>query len=209
MTGTLVLAYISPLGGLPPSSWAMLLAILAGCTAALGALRYFGRRLLDFIIRRRVPLLAGAILVAVGALAGFWWFDKTDKSRADKTGPRVLVLAFDGLDPRLLEQYMSEGRLPNFRRLARDGIYHPLPTGMAPQSPVAWCTCITGDDPSRHGVFDFIKRDPQTYLPDLALADRKELTLPWRGKAFWDRPALARLGVVAQRLPMSFPPPKL
>ena len=56
---------------------------------------------------------------------------------------------------------------------------------------------------------DFIKRDPASYRPDLALADRQKLTLPWRGTPFWERPALARLGTVAQRLPMVFPPPKL
>jgi predicted AlkP superfamily phosphohydrolase/phosphomutase len=124
-------------------------------------------------------------------------------------GPRVLVLAFDGLDPRLLERYSAEGRLPNFARLAREGLYHPLPTCMAPQSPVAWCTCITGEDAGRHGVFDFIRREPATYRADLSLADRQKLTLPWRGTPFWERPALARLGTVAQRLPMVFPPPRL
>lgn len=204
----LIIAYIGPTGGLPPSVWGMLFAILAGGAAGLAAFGYFGRRLLDLIVRRRGWLLAGSMLLAAGVLAGFWWFGRPQDAGAT-SGPRVLVLAFDGLDPRLLEQYMAEGRLLNFRRLARDGVYHPLPTVMAPQSPVAWCTCITGDDPSGHGVFDFIKRDPRTYLPDLSLADRKQMKLPWRGKAFWDRPALARMGVVAQRLPMSFPPPKL
>ena len=84
-----------------------------------------------------------------------------------------------------------------------------LPTSTVPQSPVAWSTFITGDEPSRHGVFDFIRRDPETYKLDLSLADRQRLSLPWQGTPFWERPALARLGVVAQRLPMVFPPPKL
>jgi predicted AlkP superfamily phosphohydrolase/phosphomutase len=202
------LAYIDPTGGLPPSSWGAVLAVLlAAAGAGLAALRLLGGRLLALLVRRRRALLAAACLLVLAGLTMRLWFGRSEP--AAPAGPRVLVLAFDGLDPRLLEQYLREGRLPNFARLAGAGLYHPLPTCMAPQSPVAWCTCITGADAGAHGVFDFIKRDPASYRPDLALADRQKLTLPWRGTPFWERPALARLGTVAQRLPMVFPPPKL
>jgi predicted AlkP superfamily phosphohydrolase/phosphomutase len=203
------LAYIDPGGGLPPSSWGMLLtALLAALGAGLTTLKLFGGHLFALLARHRRKLLAvAAALLLAGLTMPLWWFGRTEPTTT--AGPRVLVLAFDGLDPRLLEQYLAEGRLPNFARLAREGLYHPLPTCMAPQSPVAWCTCITGEDAGRHGVFDFIKRDPASYRPDLALADRQKLTLPWQGTPFWERPALARLGTVAQRLPMVFPPPKL
>ena len=36
------------------------------------------------------------------------------------------------------------------------------------QTPVAWSTFATGTNPGGHGIFDFIRRDPRTYLPDLA-----------------------------------------
>src|SRR6266542_2251560 len=203
-----LLAYIDPTGGLPPSSWGTVLAaLLAGLGAGVASLRLFGRQILSFLAGHWRAMLLTAVLLTAGLMMRFWWFGRGEP--VPTAGPRVLVLAFDGLDPRLLEQYLAEGRLPHFARLVREGRYHPLPTCMAPQSPVAWCTCITGDDAGGHGVFDFIKRDPANYLPDLSLADRQKLTLPWKGTPFWDRPALARLGTVAQRLPMVFPPPKL
>lgn len=206
-----MLAYIDPTGGgLPPSSWGMVLTLLlTALGTGLTTLAVFGRRLLALLSAHRRGVGAAAVLVVVGSLMAFWWFRRTEPAPPGEPGPRVLVLAFDGLDPRLLEQYMGEGRLPNFARLAQVGTYHPLPTSRVPQSPVAWSTFITGEDPSRHGVFDFIQRDPKTYLPDLSLADRRRLSLPWSGTPLWDRPALAKLGCVAQRLPMVFPPPKL
>lgn len=205
-----LVAYIDPTGGLPPSSWGMVLTmLLAALGAGLTYLRRFRGRTCAFIsIHRRSG--AVVLLVVAGLLMGFWWFRQAEPTpEPPRSAPRVLVLAFDGLDPRLLEQYLHEGRLPNFARLAREGVYHPLPTSRVPQSPVAWSTFITGEDPSKHGVFDFIRRDPATYLPDLSLADRRHLSLPWQGTPLWERPALARLGMIAQRLPMVFPPPKL
>ncbi len=206
-----MLAYIDPTGGLPPSWWGLILtALLAALVTGLATVKLYGQRLLSWLRGHGGIAATGGLFLTMGLLMGFWWFGhKKTSAPSSLKGPRVLVLAFDGFDPRLLEQYMQEGRLPNFKRLAREGLYHPLPTIMAPQSPVAWCTCITGDDPSRHGVFDFIQREPKTYLPDLSLADRKTLNLPWQGTPFWDRPTLARLGTVAQRLPMTFPPPRL
>jgi predicted AlkP superfamily phosphohydrolase/phosphomutase len=38
-------------------------------------------------------------------------------------------------------------------------------------SPVAWSTFATGVDPSRHGIFDFIARDPRNYAPLLSSSE--------------------------------------
>jgi len=198
--------YIDPTGGgLPPSTWGLLLGlILTALGTGLTILPLVGRQL-----RAHYPrlLLLGSVALSVGVLMSFSWLRRS--AQVVGPAPRVLVLAFDGLDPRLLDEYLAAGRLPHFARLARTGVYHPLATSRVPQSPVAWSTFLTGSDPSQHGVFDFIQRDPATYLPDLSLANRRRLTLPWHGTPLWDRPTLARLGTVAQRLPMVFPPPKL
>lgn len=78
---------------------------------------------------------------------------------------RVLVLGFDGMDPVLAEKWMEEGALPNLRRLRELGGYSRLRTSTPPQSPVAWSSFATGLQPGRHGIFDFIQRDPETYAP--------------------------------------------
>ena len=78
---------------------------------------------------------------------------------------RVIVLGIDGMDHRLLSQFIAEGRLPNFERLATTGSLSPLETTMPPLSPVAWSTFITGMDPGGHGIYDFLHRDPLTAEP--------------------------------------------
>jgi predicted AlkP superfamily phosphohydrolase/phosphomutase len=88
----------------------------------------------------------------------------TASSAAPKT-KKVFVLGVDGLDPKLLQIYMDEGLLPNFKRLVDQGHFKPLQTSMPPLSPVAWSTFITGMDPGGHGVYDFIHRDPATLMP--------------------------------------------
>ena len=86
------------------------------------------------------------------------------------TGGRTIVLGFDGMDPELTDQWMADGTLPNFARLAREGHYQVLPTTNPAQSPVAWSSFATGLDPGEHGIFDFLRRDTETYAPDYAIS---------------------------------------
>jgi len=77
----------------------------------------------------------------------------------------LFVLGVDGLDPVILDRLLSEGQMPHFAELAREGSYQRLGTSNPPQSPVAWSNFVTGQDPGGHGVFDFVHRDPATYRP--------------------------------------------
>ncbi len=84
---------------------------------------------------------------------------------------RVIVLGFDGVDARLTEQWMNEGKLPNMARLRARGTFRPLRPTVPAQTPVSWSTFTTGIDPGRTGIFDFLRRDPKNYLPVFAAFD--------------------------------------
>jgi predicted AlkP superfamily phosphohydrolase/phosphomutase len=84
---------------------------------------------------------------------------------------RVIVLGFDGVDARLVEQWMNEGKLPNLAKLRASGTFRPLRPTVPAQTPVSWSTFSTGIDPGRTGIFDFLRRDPKTYLPVFAAFD--------------------------------------
>jgi predicted AlkP superfamily phosphohydrolase/phosphomutase len=83
---------------------------------------------------------------------------------------RLIVLGLDGMEPTLAEKFMAEGKLPNLARLKKEGTYARLRTTTPAISPVAWSSFMTGSEPSKHNIFDFLSRDPRTYLPDLSSA---------------------------------------
>ena len=83
---------------------------------------------------------------------------------------RLIVLGLDGMDPVLVEKYRARGKLPHLSRLAEKGSYHALETTIPSISPVAWSSFMTGCHPGKHNIFDFLSRDPKTYLPDLSSA---------------------------------------
>ena len=66
---------------------------------------------------------------------------------------------------------MAEGVLPHFARLASEGHYQALPTTNPAQSPVAWATFATGLNPGDHGIFDFLRRNPETYAPEYSISE--------------------------------------
>jgi predicted AlkP superfamily phosphohydrolase/phosphomutase len=84
---------------------------------------------------------------------------------------KVIVLGFDGVDARYTERWMNEGKLPNLARLRDAGTFRPLRPTVPAQTPVSWSTFSTGIDPGRTGIFDFLRRDPKTYLPVFAAFD--------------------------------------
>lgn len=136
---------------------------------------------------------------------------------------KVVVLGFDGMDPVLLEEMMEAGELPNFDRLRKSGTFMPLGTSNPPQSPVSWSSFITGNNPGKHNVFDFITRDPENYYPKMTIAevekpetfDLGEYLIPLeqpvmlnyrKGKPFWQVAKEHGIKASALLVPVTFPP---
>ena len=130
---------------------------------------------------------------------------------------RVVVLGFDGVDPGILRGYLEQ--LPALRGLAQEGTLTPCRTTNPPESPVAWATFATGRNPGGHGIFDFVRRDPDTYQPQNGMVDRVppifgRFGFPIRppravnrrqGEPFWDPIARAGHRVSILRMPLTFP----
>jgi len=140
---------------------------------------------------------------------------------------RVVILGLDGLDYRLTEKLLSEGKLPNLSALRAEGCFKPLATTVPAISPVAWSSFQTGVNPGKHNIFDFLAPDQRTYQPKLSSVEirpsRRAIRLGKRqlplGKAsvrllrksrpFWQ--ILGEQGVFncIIRVPITFPPEKL
>src|ERR1051326_7296627 len=139
---------------------------------------------------------------------------------------RAVILGFDGMDPELADRFMKEGRLPNLAKLRDQGTFRKLRTTFPAISPVAWSTFMTGVNPGKHNIYDFLARDLNHYLPYLSSAEIKgpkrnvklgKYTIPLggaivkgmrRGIPFWHW--LGEAGIFSSiiRVPVTFPPEK-
>ncbi|HUP51467.1 MAG TPA: alkaline phosphatase family protein, partial [Longimicrobiales bacterium] len=137
---------------------------------------------------------------------------------------RLVIVGFDGQDPKLTDRFMAEGKLPNFQRLAEEGCYHPLRSTFPSVSPVAWSSFSTGTHPAKHNIYDFLDRDRRTYLPVLSSTriappartlrlgryripiGKPDLRLLRRSKPFWSILGERQIWSTVLRVPITFPP---
>lgn len=133
----------------------------------------------------------------------------------EKSG-RVIVLGSDGMDPKILEPLLKAGRMPNFQKVLERGFYSRMRTTNPAESPVAWSSFTTGMNPGKHGIFDFLHRDPATYCPKIAAIsvtprpNRKPLVVSNRkGQSLWRILSDAGVPCAVIRVPVTFPPEKI
>jgi predicted AlkP superfamily phosphohydrolase/phosphomutase len=139
---------------------------------------------------------------------------------------RAVILGFDGMDPELAARFIAEGTLPNLAKLQAQGSFRKLRTTFPAISPVAWSTFMTGVNPGKHNIYDFLARDLSNYLPFLSSAEIRAPRRSWkigkytiplgkpvikgmrRGTPFWHW--LGKSGIFCSviRVPVTFPPEK-
>jgi predicted AlkP superfamily phosphohydrolase/phosphomutase len=129
---------------------------------------------------------------------------------------KVILLGMDGLDPRILSGLMEKGDLPNFQKLRDRGTYSSMASSNPAQSPVAWASIATGNDPGYHGIFDFLGRRVADYMPELAITrpnpknpfgKREAMFLPvMQGDSFWDHTSDSGVSSTVLKWPMTFQP---
>jgi len=150
-------------------------------------------------------------------------FSCQEKVAPKNPGKKLIILGFDGVDPNLLRDWMSAGHLPNIQKLAVSGTFQKLGTTNPPESPVAWASFATGLNPGKHGIFDFLKRNPETYYPEIALVNREppkflfnwipirapKVTNNRAGTPFYKTLADFGIKTTVLRMPLEFPPTQL
>ncbi len=171
------------------------------------------------------------IVMAVLTIA-FWpiqwlWRRLTKKGISKRArARRVVIIGLDGLEPKLVDQYMAAGKLPNLKSMSETGSFERLGTTLPALSPVAWSTFQTGVNPGAHNIFDFLTRDKRFCLPQLASTEtntvtkvinllgyklkrqKSEIKITRKSQPFWK--ILGKHGVFSNviRVPISYPPEK-
>jgi len=175
--------------------------LLAFISAVLASMLFFFRRFFQFFFKKKVVLIC--LLIAFLAIIVFV-FQKKQTGEV-VTNKRVIVLAFDGLDPILLNEGLKKKILPNFQKVKDKGFYSELATTMPPQSPVAWASFTTGEAPAKHGIYDFITRDPKTYQLNLTFSENSQ----WKATPFWEILSKHNIPTTILFLPNTYPPANL
>ena len=208
-----------------------LVALVATLAAAPGvAEAYVGPGAGIAVATTGLALIASLLLAIFGIL--FWPFRWAIRQFTRKKAPhpamakRAVLIGLDGLDPVLVERFMAEGKLPNMERLAAIGGFQRLGTTFPAMSPVAWSSFATGVNPAKHGIFDFLTRDPKSYQPDLSSADvrgskrsiklgewqvplgKAEIKLLRKSRPFWEVLGVHQVPVSILRVPITFPAEK-
>ncbi len=208
----------------------ILLALVAVVAWAPPALAYIGPgagfAVLGSFLVFFVAMLSAVLTVFTWPIRWVWRAVKGRKALKSARVKRVVILGLDGMEPSLAEKYMAEGKMPNLVKLREQGCYEKLGTTLPPLSPVAWSSFLTGCNPGKHNIFDFLSIDRRNYLPSLSSVDiggvnrtlrigkylillgKPSIRLLRKGKPFWNYLGEHDIFSDVIRVPITWPPEK-
>ena len=73
---------------------------------------------------------------------------------------KVFIVSLDGATFDILIPFMRQGCMPNLQRLMQDSLSAELESVIPAVTAPAWTSFMTGNNPSKHGVFGFTQFDP-------------------------------------------------
>jgi predicted AlkP superfamily phosphohydrolase/phosphomutase len=112
----------------------------------------------------------------------------------------VLILGLDGATFDLMLPWIAEGHLPNLGRLVGEGAWSRLTSTIPPITPCAWSSFMTGKNPGKHGLFDFVQPVPCTHKMVFTNASFRQ------GETIWGCAGRHGLRVGVVNVPMTYPP---
>lgn len=116
---------------------------------------------------------------------------------------KILIIGLDGGTFDLIKPWVDEGKLPNIAGLMKSGLYSDLKTTIPPMTFPAWNAFMTGKNPGKHGVFDFMERKTGTYELELMNAGHRRCETIWKIASR----AGKRCAVVG--VPVTYPPEEI
>ncbi len=114
-----------------------------------------------------------------------------------------MVIGLDGAPWGLMNSWISEDRLPNLARLAKNGVMTPLSSTLPLGTAAAWSSIITGKNPANHGVFEFMTREKNGY--DLVSVNSTHRY----AEDLWELVSKTDRRVCVFNVPFTYPPRKV
>ncbi len=113
---------------------------------------------------------------------------------------KILIIGLDGTTFNFIDPLIAKGRLPVLAKLMKEGIRSPLETIFPPITSAAWTSFITGKNPGKHGIFEFIQRRQGQARETAANATQRS------GKALWDLFSEENRPAISTNFPVTYPP---
>lgn len=113
---------------------------------------------------------------------------------------RVMIIGVDGATLDLILPWVEQGYLPNFKRLLEHGYWGRLRSTIQPTSAPAWVTFMTGVNQGQHGLYDFVRRRPNTYTVEMTNASHISTD------SIYELVSRAKRHVVTVNVPYTSPP---
>ncbi|HEX8186599.1 MAG TPA: alkaline phosphatase family protein [Blastocatellia bacterium] len=115
-------------------------------------------------------------------------------------GKRLLVIGLDGASFNVLDSLIEKGYLKNLAKLIEGGARANLETTFPPITAVAWSSFMTGKNPGKHGIFEFVRLDHDSKRELAVNASFRQ------GRAIWDLLSDAGKRVIVHNFPCTYPP---
>ena len=112
---------------------------------------------------------------------------------------KLIIIGLDGADWKIMQPLLDEGLLPNLAQLMHEGVYGNLVSTTPPLTPCAWTTLLTGVNPGKHGIFDFVHFTCGEE-PSLTGGGRRKVPL------IWHQLNEQELSVGSFNVPFTYPP---
>jgi len=92
---------------------------------------------------------------------------------------KVLVIGLDGMTFDLVGPWIEAGELPNLQRLMQQGAWGKLRTTLPPISSSSWSSFVTGVNPGKHGLVDFVYPGADSYKVTMVDATSRQTRALW------------------------------
>jgi predicted AlkP superfamily phosphohydrolase/phosphomutase len=113
---------------------------------------------------------------------------------------KIVIIGWDGATWDLLRPWVESGDLPGVARIMAEGAAGELRTIFPPTTAPAWTSMITGTNPGKHGLLDWITRQPASYRSVPYTANH------CTQKSLWELMSEAGRRVFTFNVPMTYPP---
>lgn len=114
---------------------------------------------------------------------------------------KVFVFCIDGGDFKFIKPWAKEGYLKNLAKFMREGSYSEMETTPLPLTAPAWVSFMTGKNPGKHGLYDFVKLEGYQYTVTTSRDIKSETLLELLGNY--------NKKVISINLPYTYPPFKV